>query len=327
MSSGGGNPARFRRLSGPIKLRVGTRGSTLATTQTGQVVDALASSGGGDFEIVIVKTPGGARPGEPAGDKARFVRELQFALMRGEIDIAVHSAKDLPSDSELARDLPGELRIVAVPPRASALDALCGAGSLDSLADGAHVGTSSLRRRSQLLAARPDLRISPLHGNVDTRLAKLRDGDWDAIVLAAAGLDRLGLSDRISSTLPQLTPSAGQGCLALEVRAEDHETAEIVASVDDRSSHACLIAERTWVDRIGASCNTPAGAHAQIEGDEITMAAYAGLPDGSHWIKDLLAGPANDPVALGEQIAKRMLTAGIDEILRQSEERAGEFTV
>lgn len=314
-------------MSGPIKLRVGTRGSTLATTQTGQVVDALAAASGGDFEVVIVKTPDGARPGEPGGDKARFVRELQLALVRGEIDIAVHSAKDLPSDSELARDLPDELRIAAVPPRASALDALCGAGSLDSLADGAHVGTGSLRRRSQLLAARPDLRISPLHGNVDTRLTKLRDGDWDAIVLASAGLDRLGLSDRISGTLPQLTPSAGQGCLALEVRAEDHESAKIVASIDDHSSHACLIAERAWVDQIGASCNTPAGAHAQVKGDEITMAAYAGLPDGSHWIKDLLTGPADDPVVLGEQIAKRMLAAGIGEILRLSEQRAGEFTV
>ena len=224
----------------------------------------------------------------------------------------MHSAKDLPGE------LPEGLALVGVPGREDPSDAFIGdAGSLAELADGARVGTSSLRRQSQLLALRPELEIVELRGNVDTRLAKLADGGYDGIVLAAAGLARLGRLDEISFRfeLDQLTPAPGQGCLALEARADDSESATAAHLLTDRGALIELTAERAAVRALEASCETPVGISARAAGDELVVLGYAGSPDGSQWVRDRVAGDPEQPAALGETLAERMLAAGAREIL------------
>ena len=299
-----------------MSLRVGTRGSALALAQARQVADAL---GGGD--LVEIATAGDR--GAPGGDKSRWVAELERALAGGEVDVAVHSAKDVPG--ELA---PG-LAIAAVPPRADARDALIGAASLDDLAAGSRVGTSSLRRAAQLRAAREDLEVVSMRGNVDTRLRKLAEGEWDAIVLALAGLERLGrvtadplrvdLGGGRESAVGVLdarlfVPAPGQGALVVESRAG--EEARVVA-LDDPVSHARLRAERALTAALGASCHTPVGSYAEPDGKQLVLTAFAGLPDGSTWARDRLTG--EDPEALGRAVAERLLAAGAGEILREAE--------
>ena len=225
-----------------MALRIGTRGSALALAQSGLVLAALEELGAAG-ELVPITTSGDR--GAVAEDKSRFVKEIEEALLAGEIDLAVHSAKDLPGV------MPEGLALVGVPQRADPRDALCGADSLDTLNEGARVGTSSLRRRAQLLAARPDLNVAELRGNVDTRLRKLADGDYDAIVLAAAGLARLDRSDEGNPI--GLTPAAGQGCLALEARANDEEIAELAALMTHRDSLICLTAGRALVAGLDAT--------------------------------------------------------------------------
>jgi hydroxymethylbilane synthase len=282
-------------------VRVGTRGSALALAQARQVADLLP----GEAEIVPITTSGDRGKG---GDKARFVKEIEEALLADEVDLAVHSAKDVPSE------LPEGLAIVGVPERADARDALCGAASLESLAEGAVVGTSSLRRRSQLLALRPDLQVRELRGNVDTRLGKLRN--FDALVLAAAGLARLERSDE-GTPIPagRLIPAAGQGCLALEAREGDEEVASATASITDRDALTCLTAERAVVAELEADCHTPVGVHAALTDGGLSVAAFVGLPDGSAWVRDELEGDSAKPSALGEEVAERMLAAGGADIL------------
>jgi hydroxymethylbilane synthase len=284
-------------------VRIGTRGSALALAQARLVAECLP----GEAEIVPIRTSGDRGPG---GDKARFVKEIEEALVAGEVDLAVHSAKDVPAE------LPEGLAIVGVPERADPRDALCGAHALDALPEGAVVGTSSLRRRAQLLAARPDLEVRELRGNVDTRLRKLAGGDYDALVLASAGLARLGRGDEgvaIPSRL--LTPAAGQGCLAWEARAGDDPVAEAAASLTDRDSLACLMAERALVAALDADCRTPVGAHATLADDRLSLVAFVGLPDGGEWVRDTLAGDPDDPAALGAEVAERMMAAGGSQIL------------
>jgi hydroxymethylbilane synthase len=265
-----------------------------------------------DVELVPIRTSGDA-PASPVEDKSRFVKEIEEALLRGDVDLAVHSAKDVPSE------LPDGLRIVGVPERADARDALCGVGSLAELRDGATVGTSSLRRRAQLLALRPDLRIEDLRGNVDTRLERLAGGDYDALVLAAAGLVRLGREEGSPIPADELTPAGGQGCLALEARADDDSAAELAAAVTHGPSLERLTAERALVGALDASCRTPVAAHAEHDGDTLRLATFVGLPDGSHWIRDALSGPASDPAALGHAAAERLLAAGAAEVLRKAQ--------
>lgn len=244
------------------------------------------------------------------GDKGRFVSAIEEALLAGDADLAVHSAKDVPG--ELARGL----AIVGVPAREDARDALCGAASLDGLAEGAIVGTTSLRRRSQLLAVRPDLDLRELRGNVDTRLARLADGDYDAIVLARAGLVRLARdSEGEAVDANVMTPAPGQGCLALEARADDDRAAEVSAAVTDPAALACLTVERALVAALDATCDTPVGAYATLSGGTLTVAAYAGAPDGSAWVRDRIEDDGGDPAALGREAAERMLAAGAREIL------------
>ena len=301
-----------------MALRLGTRGSALAVAQARLVAERLGQLGE-QVELVTITTSGDERGGDgappaPEEDKSRFVKEIEEALIAGQIDLAVHSAKDVPSE------LPKGLAIVGVPERADARDALCGrARDLTALPDGASVGTASLRRRAQLLAARPDLDVQPLRGNVDTRLRRLAEAEVEALVLAAAGLVRLGREDGEAIAEEQMTPAPGQGCLALEARADDVRAAELGARVTDQESLTALTAERALVTGIGATCRTPVGAHARVAGGELRLDSFAGLPDGSSWIRDSLAGDPAAPAALGAEGAERLLAAGARGLLAEAE--------
>ncbi len=324
-------------------IRIATRGSALALAQAGQVAQLL-----GGASLVEV-----ASDGEP-GDKARFVRGVERALLEGEADIGVHSAKDLPAE------VPEGLAIAAVPAREDPADVWIGtgpdgAGSIRSLGDvpqGARVGTASLRRRAQLLAARPDLRVAELHGNVDTRLRKLAAGEADAIVLAAAGLRRLGRDGEASFALPAeaMTPAAGQGALVLQARSDDEGAIAAAAAIGEQRALRELTAERAAVALLGATCATPIGVHARVGGPgvsgrpgsggsaeaagehyaeatgatasrdgSVVVEAFVGLPDGSEWIRDRVEGEAEEPAAAGALLAERLLAAGAREILDRAE--------
>jgi hydroxymethylbilane synthase len=288
-----------------VALRIATRASTLALTQSGTVAEML-----GGAELVEVSSDG-----EP-GDKSRFVRAVEQALLDGRADVGVHSAKDLPGEEV------GGLEIVAVPTREDPTDAWIGAGtSLEDAPEGARVGTVSLRRRAQLLATRPDLELLDLNGNVDTRLRKLAEGDYDAIILASAGLRRLGREGEIGFRLPEdrMVPAAGQGALAVQVRSGDEETAAQVRPIGDPASMTELLAERACFTRLDASCNTPIGVHAKLSGAVLRIGAFVGLPDGGEWIRDELDADPSDPEAAGVELAKRLLGAGAADLLARAE--------
>lgn len=286
-------------------IRIGTRGSALALTQASWVAERIA----GETQLVTVTTSGDRRP--DAGDKSRWISELERALLEDEIDIAVHSAKDVPA--ELAEGL----AVLAIPERADPRDVICGAASLRDLVPGARVGTSSLRRAAQLTAARPDIEVVPVRGNVDTRLRKLSDGECEALVLAAAGLARLGRDREAGGPLEELIPAAGQGALLIEGRA-DAVAAPSLAALIDPEATVCVSAERELVHALGASCNTPVGAWARPAGPagEIELSAWVGMPDGSEWISDRLRGA---PTGLAAAVARRMLSVGAGELLARAE--------
>jgi hydroxymethylbilane synthase len=305
-------------------MRIGTRASPLALAQAGLVLDRLQANGRPrDVEIVPIVTRGdresaGIETPRPGEDKSRWVSELESALLRGEIDIAVHSAKDVPGEPV------DGLELVATPPRAGAEDALCGAASLEALAPGARVGTSSVRRVAQLLAAREDLEPVAIRGNVDTRLAKLEQGELDAILLARAGLQRLGREDVVGAVLDpaRFVPAPGQGTLALQARSDDALAHEALTAIGCADSLGCLLAERALARSLGASCDTPLGAHAVASDSSLRLRAWVGLPDGSTWLVDELGGDAADARALGEKVGARMQLAGAAEILRRASELA-----
>jgi hydroxymethylbilane synthase len=283
-------------------VKLGTRGSKLALVQAHAVRDALGAAG---IEATVVEiTTSGDRG--IAGDKARWIDTIEDALERGDIDLAVHSAKDVPAASLLR---PG-MRLAAVLGREDAADVLVGVESLDALPEGARVGTASLRRRAQLLAVREDLEVVELRGNVDTRLRKLREGQCDALVLAAAGLRRLGLEQEIGVTLDPavFVPAPGQGALALEGR-------EIPAVLVDAAADAALRAERAVVEALEATCDTPVGVHH----DGVALHAFVGLPDGSAWLRDTVATTGDDAAEL---IVERLDAMGARELLRQAEAAA-----
>jgi hydroxymethylbilane synthase len=290
-------------------VRVGTRGSALALAQAGTVAALL----GDDAQLVPITTSGDRD--RAAGDKEKWVKELELALLAGEVDLAVHSAKDVPSL------LPEGLELVGSPPRAVPFDALVGVPSLDELPEGARVGTASLRRSSQLRALREDLEVVVVHGNVDTRLRRLEEGELDALVLAAAGLRRLGREAAIGCLLTELVPAAGQGTLVLEARAGDERARAAVHAITDAASWDALSAERTLVARLDATCNTPLGAHATVESSGIVLRTFVGLPDGSAWLRDETP-PAAAPDEAGELAAERLLAAGAADLLRRAEELA-----
>ena len=289
-------------------MRIATRGSALALTQARWVADRL-----GGAELVEASPDG-----EP-GDKSRFVRGVEGVLLAGGAEIGVHSAKDLPGT------MPEGLEIAAVPKREDPADVWIGTGaSLDDAPEGARVGTASLRRRAQLLATRPDLRVEELHGNVDTRLRKLAEGELDAIVLAAAGLRRLGREDEIGFAIPvdRMVPAAGQGALALQVRAEDEATIDTASTINDLGAMRELTAERTVVTLLEATCASPLGAHAVVEGGRLTIEAFVGLPDGSEWLRDRIEGSAEEPALAGAELVQRLLGAGARDLLDRAEAQA-----
>jgi hydroxymethylbilane synthase len=288
-------------------LRIGTRGSALALAQTRAFADALPAA----TELVRVTTAGDVDRGH--GDKSRWVGALEAALLAGEIDLAVHSAKDVPG--ELA---PGTA-LVAAPRRADPLDVLVGERALDHVREGARVGTSAVRRRAQLLAVRPDLEVCELRGNVDTRLAKRRAGEVDVLVLAAAGLDRLGRRDEAGGTLhgDVFVPAPGQGVVAVQARAGS-AAADVAAAASHARTMAWLSGERTVVRELAATCHTPVGVHA----DSVRIRGFAGLPDGSQWLVDEVAIDGGDTEAAGLELARRMLAAGAADLLRAAEAMA-----
>jgi hydroxymethylbilane synthase len=355
-------------------MRIGTRGSALALAQARLVAGWL-----GGAEIVVVRTRGdvmydplsgereasrrddahkngdssGVSNGHraptpskeesrrrplpersPRDDKSRWVAELEQALLANEIDLAVHSAKDIPVE------LHDDLELLGSPNRAAAEDALIGARSLEQLPEGACVGTSSVRRAAQLRAARPDLEVVSLRGNIDTRLRKLAgavtasgdgsggsDSSLHAIVLAKAGLQRLERERDIGCTLDaaHFVPAPGQGALGLQARRGDTAVSAAVAPILDKDASASLLAERALAHALGASCNTPLGAHAVAAGCGcLNMHAWIGLPDGSEWIADELLGGFYDPTELGKRMAERLEAVGARELLARAEELAVE---
>ena len=287
-------------------FRLATRGSTLARAQSAAVADAL-----GGAELVPVRSA----DGEP-GDKARFVRAVEAALLDGAAELGVHSAKDLP-----AAEAEG-LGLVGVPVREDPADAYVGAArSPAEVPGGARIGTSSLRRRAQLLALRPDLEVVALHGNVDTRLRKLEAGECEGLVLALAGLRRLGRGEAAAFAfgIDEMTPAAGQGALALQARAADRSSAAAAASITDRRALVELTAERAAVAALGATCNTPIGICARLADGALELHGFAGLADGSEWVRDRIAGDPDQPAALGVALAERMRAAGAGELLERAE--------
>jgi hydroxymethylbilane synthase len=288
-------------------MRLATRSSQLALAQARLVAAALE-----DAELVEAGEGSGDRRG---GDKARFVRGVEDALLDERADIGVHSAKDLPAE------LPEGLSLVGVFEREDPADVYVGeANSLAELPEAARIGTASLRRRAQLLALRPDVAVEPLRGNVDTRLTKLEEKELDGIVLAAAGLRRLGRDAEVGFEfgIEELTPAAGQGALALEARREDVFASSAAAGVTDHDALVELTAERAAIAALGASCDTPVGVCARLEGEELHLHGFAGLPDGSEWVRDRVAGSREQPGALGQALAERMLGAGAGDLLERA---------
>jgi hydroxymethylbilane synthase len=281
-------------------LKVATRSSPLALAQARPVAEAL-----GDLGLLEVETAG-----EP-GDKERFVRGVEAAVLDGRAAAAVHSAKDLPGTMTKG------LTIAAVPAREDARDAWIGPGaSIDEIPGGARVGTASLRRRSQLLALRPDLRPVEIRGNVDTRIRKFQEGEVDGLVLAMAGLKRLGRENEAAFvfSLDQMVPAAGQGALVIQCRSGEEESLGRTV-LNDYESERCLLAERAAVVGLCADCHSPIGIHARIEGAGIAVDGYVGSPDGSEWIRDRVEGSSAHPEAVGSELARRMTAAGALEVL------------
>lgn len=300
-------------------LIIATRGSALARWQADYVAARLrAVEAGLEVELKIVKTRGDRiqdRPLASVGGKGLFVKEIELCLEQREADLAVHSIKDMPSELH-----PG-LCIAAIPEREDPRDALVSVGNLGlaQLDQGARVGTSSLRRGCQVRGLRPDLRIVPLRGNVDTRLAKLDRGECEAILLAAAGLRRLGLGGRISELMAadRMIPAVGQGALGLECRQDDAPVLRRLAALHHEPSALCVRAERALLGKLEGGCQVPMAAHAVLDGDRLRLTALVGHPSGRPIFRVDLEGSASDPEALGGQAAARLLDQGADRVLRE----------
>ena len=291
-------------------IRVATRGSALALAQASAVADRL-SAGGSRVEVVTVRTEGD-RLAEArlaaVGGKGLFVREIEEALLRGDADVAVHSLKDLPAER------PRGLGLAAFPERADARDVLVARHPVRfaELPPGAVLGTSSPRRRALALASRPDLDVEPIRGNVDTRLRKLESGDYDAIILAAAGLARLGLTpSHVEMLAPEVfVPAVGQGVLAVVGRLDDARTLAALRPLDHQPTRACALAERAFLGRLGASCVTPMAAHARLAGDRIVLDALVASEDGRIVLREAADGARDRAEALGVRVADALLARG-----------------
>jgi hydroxymethylbilane synthase len=299
-------------------LRIGTRGSALALWQARSIAKALHDLTGADPEIVIIKTSGDKFQeisfSQIAG-KGVFIKELEDALLEERIDLAVHSMKDVPTE------LPPGLTIAAIGKREDVRDALLSSSgaTLATLPQGARVGTSSLRRQSQLLHARRDLRMIELRGNVDTRISKLKRGDYDAIVLAKAGLDRLGLSENITEVLPQdvSLPAAGQGAIGIEARAGDSATLGVLVGLEDAQTRYAVNAERAALAGLGGGCQVPIGAWGRVESGKLLFDVAVLSPDGAQrlWEKD--SGSLAEAEAIGQRVARKLRDSGAVALLER----------
>ena len=302
------------------KIIIGTRGSALAMVQTNWVADALrAAHSGLDIEIKIIKSTGDAVTDKPLasiGGEGLFTKELEAAMLEGRVDMAVHSLKDLPVDQ------PEGLVLACVPARQAPNDALIvreGKAAVEDLRRGAAVGTGSVRRRAQLLAARPDLQIMDIRGNVDTRLRKLSEGPYEAIVLARAGLNRLGLGVLLTHAdipLDVMLPAPGQGALGLETRDDDAELRECLAVLNDPDATVTAGVERRLLSLLGGGCHVPLGTHARCEDGNVTLDAVVCSPDGTKVIKESATDACDEWEAVADHVADRLKAAGADEILR-----------
>ena len=294
---------------------IGSRGSKLALWQAGHVAEQFKVLGI-ETRIEIIKTSGDQIQDVPlaqVGGKALFTKEIDEALLSGAIDLAVHSMKDVPTG------LPAGLTIAAIPEREEPRDALIGCSLADLLVDkkdGTRIGTSSLRRQAQLLAYRQQLEIQVLRGNVDTRLRKLDEGQYDAIVLAAAGLRRLGWQDRIRELIPVeiMCPAVGQGALAIETRSDGGVAHELVCKLDHPDTRIAVTAERAMLEKLGGGCQVPIGGYAFIEKGVIHMRAVVASPDGKRVVRAELSGV--DPLRTGASLGRNLLEKGAEEILR-----------
>jgi hydroxymethylbilane synthase len=299
-------------------IRVGTRASALAQAQAHLVAEGLRSAGA-TVELVPMRTEGdrlgAARLGD-LGGKGLFVREIEEALMAGAVDVAVHSLKDLPAE------LPAALELAAFPEREDPRDVLVTrtGGELRDLPPRAVVGTGSLRRRAFVLALRRDLVVEAIRGNVDTRLRRLAEGVWDAIILAAAGLKRLGLGPAHALPLPAdvFVPAVGQGILGIEVRRDDRATRRLVQALDHADTRACALAERAYLMRLGASCATPLAGHARVDrsggGARLSMTAVVASEDGARLLRAEAAGAPEDAQTLGRGLAESLLQRGAEAV-------------
>ena len=302
-------------------LRIGTRGSLLAKWQAESIRKKLFAATGMEAETIIIKTSGDKMQQAPLtqiGGKGIFIKELEEALLEESIDLAVHSVKDVPTE------IPSRLMFPAVCRRDDVRDCLVGS-TLANLRDGARVGTSSLRRQAQLRHLRPDLDLRDLRGNVDTRLRKVESGEYEAVMVAKAGLDRLGLSQRISEILaPDVCmPAVGQGAIALECRLKDTEAGDLVAPLDDAETRAAIIAERALLSALHGGCQVPLGAWARIERGELVLDACVCSVDGSQYIKQRATAPAEQAAQLGEHMARVLVEAGAQSILEEVSRQRG----
>jgi len=296
------------------RLRIGSRGSQLALWQSHHISDLLRGRGH-EVEMEVIKTTGDKIIDvalAKVGTKGMFTKEIEEALADKRVDLAVHSLKDLPTE------ISPEFEIAAITKREDPRDVFCSGkyGSIQDLPRAARVGTSSLRRQAQLKALRPDLEIHPLRGNVDTRLRKLEAGEYDAIILAAAGLKRLGKTELIRQVIDAdvMCPAAGQGALAVEIRAGDSGTREHILFLDDAGSRAATICERALLNRLGGGCQVPIGALAEVRDGKLHLEAVVAHPDGSKVLRE--SGDGSDPVMLGESVGDALLRRGGDAILQ-----------
>jgi hydroxymethylbilane synthase len=312
-------------MAGGDVLRIGSRGSVLALWQAEHVKSEVERRTGRPVGIVKIRTTGDRILDVPlarGGGKGLFVKEIEDALLEGRIDLAVHSMKDVPTE------LPEGLGIVCITRREDPRDAFLSVkyARFEELPAGARLGTSSLRRQTQLLAVRPDLEVSPLRGNLDTRIRRMEEGRYDAVVLAAAGIRRLGWEGKIRQYLPtELSlPAIGQGALGIEARLSDAASIGAVSFLEDRDTALAVRAERGFLARLGGGCQVPVAAHGVTEGGSIRLAGLVGRPDGSEILRAARTGPAADPEGLGAALADELLSRGGGKILDDVYRQAGE---
>ncbi len=300
------------------KLVIGTRGSKLALWQSNYIKDQVEAITGLPVELKIIKTTGDKILDVPlakVGGKGLFTKEIEVELIAGTVDLAVHSMKDVPTE------LPEGLYIAAMPARVDPRDAIVSGAryDLDSLPQGAKLGTSSLRRRSQVKALRPDLEIVDVRGNLDTRMSKAENGELDAVILASAGITRMGWADRITHYISpeQMVSAVGQGAIGIEIREDDEFMTGVCGEIADLPTMEAVTAERIVMRKLEGGCQVPIGAYARIEGETIVMDGLVGSVDGKRIVREQLEGVVGDPVDLGERMVARLLELGAGEILAE----------